>query len=109
MSSRIFWLVDPYQEAVLKEFRSKAPREAALKAATQSEERICLVDTSAGKLHVFRGQKIPLSENEVNEYTRSRNIEAKPSVAKMAYRNLKCVVVKNDLDDIYAALRDMME
>ncbi len=95
-----FWLVDHESTKIVKEFTSNTAREAALKAATRDVNMICLVEVSNGKLHVFRGSRIPLSDAEQNNYTRSRNISSKPHVSKLGYRNLKKTCTRQTIDEI---------
>lgn len=109
MSERLFWLMNLQDETCAMEFTSSAPREAALKAATRGYQNICLVDTTNGKLHIFRGDRIALSDADQNEFTRARNINTKPSVSKMAYRNLNRPIAKTDIEAVCAELCDMMQ
>ena len=91
------------------DFHSRSPRDAALKAATRGQTTICLIEAGSGKLHIFKGNRVALSGQEENEFTRTRNINSKPTVRKMAYRNLNRPVEKSELDAVCAELRDMME
>ena len=108
MSAKTFWMVDPREGSLLLEFHSKTPRDAALKAATRDHQEICLVDGASGKLHIFRGAKVPLAEHELTEFTRTRQIHAKPAVAKIAYRNMGRPLSKAELPTAYAVMRDML-
>jgi hypothetical protein len=108
-SNKTFWLVDPESNAITVEFQSKSPRDAALKAATRNERQIHLVDAASGKIHIFRGERVPLRGSEENEYTRSRKIYAKPQVSKMAYRNLGQSVRKSELERVCAVVRELVE
>ncbi len=89
-------------------FTSGTPREAALKAATRDEKYICLVEADTGKLHVFGGEKIPLSEREQNEFTQRRGITSKPIVTKMAYKNLKRKMDRADISVIVDEFQRIM-
>ena len=109
MTGRTFWLIDTTRDACVMDFHSQTPRDAALKAATRGHQQICLVDIGSGKLHIFRGECVALSQAETNEFTRSRNIQSKPVVRKMAYRNLHKSVAKGDLPVVCTELRGMME
>ena len=108
-ANKTFWLVNPESNAIIIEFHSKSPRDAALKAATRNEQQIHLVDAASGKIHIFRGGRVPLQESEENEFTRSRKIYAKPQVSKMAYRNLGHSVRKSDLEQVCAIVRELIE
>ena len=105
--SRAFWLIDTNDRNIVTEFHSKTPRDAALKAATREEESICLAE-AGGKLHVFRGEKVPLTAAEENTFTRSRNIVAKPRVRKMAYYNLGRPISKQEVGFLCDVLREIM-
>lgn len=105
---KCFWLVD-YQTCELeKEFLSNTAREAALKAATREAGTICLVESQNGKLHVFKGTRVPLAEDEQNSYTRARNISSKPQVSKIAYRNMKMSYHRNRLEDACREFANML-
>lgn len=94
-----FWLVDCETQKVEKEFSSNTAREAALKAATREVSTICLIEPTNGKLHVFKGTRVPLSESQQNNYTRSRNISSKPQVSKLAYKNMNTTYTRHKLED----------
>ena len=108
-TDRVFWSVDPQKETILMEFYSKSPRDAALKAATRGQTLICLVDPAPGKLHMFRGERIPITDKETTAFTQARNITTKPTVSKMNYRNTGRSLKRNDMGDICAQMRVMME
>ena len=105
-----FWVLNIAEEdvSVDMEIYSPTPRDAALKAATRNMHRICLVDPASGKLHVFSGQKIELKETEENDFTRKRNITAKPVVNKIGYQNLKTVLTRSDMQAVAAEFRRMI-
>ena len=68
---------------------------------------IYLVDTECGKMHVFRGERRKLNEQEQNEFTRKRNITAKPIVSKLAYKNMNTRVTKANLTDVVTEFQEM--
>ena len=104
-----FWQVDLDTAEISMTFSSNTPREAALKAATRDAKVICLVEPDNGKLHLFRGDKVPLSRAEQNGFTEQRGITSKPVVTKMAYTNLKQSVQRSDLNtDVAAKFRGIM-
>lgn len=105
-----FWVIniDEHNVGVEMEVHSSTPREAALKAATRDMHHIYIVDTASGKLHVFHGSKVQLRETEENEFTRKRNITAKPVVRKIGYLNLKTSLTRTDLPDVARELRRMV-
>ena len=102
------WLVDPYAGELRTTFYSKTPRDAALKAATRGESRICLVEPDSGKLHIFRGDRVALSDHARSAFTDQRNIVSKPKVSKIAYRNTRTSFERADLDAILEQVRDML-
>ena len=108
-TDRVFWSVEPTDETIIMEFHSKSPRDAALKAATRGQTMICLVDPTTGKLHMFRGERVPITEKETTAFTQTRNITTKPCVSKMNYRNTGRTLKKSDLSEICAQMRIMME
>lgn len=75
--------------AYVGEYLSQSPRGAALKVATRqtkhSQDIIVLIDQDVGHLHVFRGARRPLREDEHTAFTRQRNITTRPVVDKLAY------------------------
>ena len=102
MSKKVFYIIPNNEKEQLVELNSKTPREAALKAATRKIDMIYLVEHEGCKLHVFRGEKKELSEEEQNEFTRSNKIFTKPVATKMAYKRLdRCVNVKKEIDMNY--------
>ena len=84
------------------ELYSTTPREAALKAATRDIRVIWLVDPQTGKMHIFEGYRRPLMDHEHTDFTRRRNIAAKPIVTKMAYKNLNSPLTRGDVPRIVA-------
>ena len=108
MSARTFWQIDVEKRAIVAEYTSSTPREAALKAATRDFATVCLVDTGAGKLHVFSAQKKRLDPSEENAYTRRRNISHKPIVTKLAYHSCKRAITKNDIDSVSELFLDII-
>ena len=71
---------------IVREYSSKTPRAAALKAATRDEEKeIIIVDAPCGKVHFFRGSRQVLTESQRNTFTEANNIQTRPTVQKMAY------------------------
>lgn len=109
MTNRTFWLIDTNGDTCVMDFHSRTPRDAALKAATRGHQQICLADIGSGKLHIFKGECVALTQGEANEFTRSRNIQSKPVVRKMAYRNLHQSLAKSDIPVVCTELRGMME
>lgn len=107
MSSKPFWLINPDEQTVEFEFTSKTARDAALKAASRGYTDIYLADVNDGKIHIFRGGKELLSETKQNEYTRQRNITTKPTASKMAYRNLKQRIRRNDVSLVCEHIHNM--
>lgn len=103
-----FWCIRPENDEITMEFFSKTPRDAALKAATRDEARICLVDVDAGKLHVFVGERRPLNESQTNAFTQRKNITSRPFVAKMAYRNLNQACERKDVERLAQEFREML-
>lgn len=95
--SKQFWVIDLDSDELTMELRSSNPRDAALKAATRDVRTICLVETANGKLHLFRGDKIPLTARETNEFTRKNNITSKPTVGKLGYVNLQRILTRKDM------------
>jgi hypothetical protein len=95
---------------IVREYNSKNPRSAALKAATQDESNIILVDCLFGKIHVFDGSKELLTEGQKNSFTESKNIQTRPYVRKLAYSslnrkvNLKCEDDKKIVSETVNAL-----
>lgn len=83
---------------IVREFSSKTPRAAALKAATRDEEKeIIIVDAPSGKVHFFRGSRQLLTETQRNSFTEANNIQTRPTVQKMAYESFnRPINVKND-------------
>lgn len=92
-----FWVVDIEHSVIEMELNSPTPRDAALKAATRDIQRIYLAEVDSGKLHIFSGRKVDLTEHEENEFTKKRNITSKPVVSKQGYLNLKTALRKADL------------
>ena len=105
---KTFWLIDLDSAEIGMTFSSNTPREAALKAASRDTVFICLAEPDTGKLHVFRGEKVPLSDSEQNEFTRQRGITAKPIVTKMAYHNSKQTFQRSDLPVVVAKFKGIM-
>lgn len=95
-----FLLVDIENREVDMELQSSTPREAALKAATRDRTLICLAEVTSGKLHVFRGDKVPLETREVNRFTQGNNIVSKPRVSKLGYLNLQQRLSRADVPRI---------
>lgn len=90
------------------EFHSKTPREAALKAASRDENLIVLIEEK--KMHIFKGEKRPLKEAELNEFTKSRNITNKPVVSKVGTKSFEKSVdakKKDDLNYIRSILQEL--
>jgi len=108
MSTKAFWLINPDEQKIEMEFVSKTARDAALKAATRGYSIICLAEADVGKIHIFRGVRINLSEDKQNDYTRQRNINTKPHVSKLAYRNLKQTLRRHDVVEIAENVTNMM-
>ena len=96
---RKFTLID-FQTNETTEFNSNTAREAALKAATRNETMIVLLE--ADKLHIFEGVKRLLKEEEMNEFTKNKNINSKPVVRKLGYQKLdRTVDLKKEGDIKY--------
>ena len=96
---------------IVREYHSKTPRAAALKAATKDEERIAILDLELGKMHIFAGSREPLSESQKNSFTESKNIQTRPSVRKLAYSSFHKNINMRDEHDkemICSALQDIM-
>lgn len=106
--SKRFWVIDPESEDVAIELNSSNPRDAALKAATRDIQEICLVELDSGKLHLFRGSKIPLEGREINDFTRKNNISSKPKVGKLGYLNLQKKMSRSDMPLITAEFKRLM-
>lgn len=104
-----FWLLDIDSGIIKKDLFSKTPRDAALKAATKDEVDIYLVEPESGKIHVFEGSKIPLSEKEKTSYTLDRNIVSKPVVRKLLYKNLNQTIDKNVVEDVSRVFKELMD
>ena len=100
-----FWVLDIENAEVDMDLQSSTPREAALKAATRERSLICLVEFATGKLHVFRGEKVPLVSREINEFTRGKNITSKPVVSKLGYLNLQKNLTRSDMSEIVDEFR----
>jgi hypothetical protein len=109
MISRLDWLVDPDTESVVSELRSYSPRDAAMKAATRHEKRICLVEVATGKLHVFRGERVPLAPQEENSFTRRMNLTSKPCVSKLAYRNTGQPMTRHTVSLACESFRELLQ
>ena len=92
-----FWQIDPVRGEITMDIHSNTPREAALKVATRDVLDIWLAEVQSGKLHVFRGDRRPLEDHEHTDFTRRRNIVAKPVVQKMAYKNLNSPLTRGDV------------
>ena len=103
--SKRFWVIDLDNDEVCMELNSSNPRDAALKAATRDVTQICLVEVANGKLHLFRGSKIPLTARETNEFTRKNNITSKPTVGKLGYVNLQRALTRSDMSNILEEFR----
>ena len=88
----------------IREYHSRNPRGAALKAATRDEPLIVILDAQVGKIHIFKGIREPLTDAQRNSFTEANNIQTRPQVHKMAYTSLKQPInVKNDkkiLEDV---------
>lgn len=108
MSARLYWLLDPDTESVVSELRSYSPRDAAMKAATRHERRICLVEVTTGKLHAFKGERVPLAPHEENAFTRRMNLSSKPCVTKLAYRNTGQPMTRHTLGLACEAFRELL-
>ena len=80
------------------DFNSNTAREAALKAATRNETMIVLLEED--KMHIFEGIKRSLTDEEMNEFTRKKNIHSKPAVRKLGYQKLNRKVDLKKKDDI---------
>lgn len=97
--SKTFLQLDVQTANIVREYHSKTPRAAALKAATQDESRIALLDAGSGKIHIFAGSREVLREDQKNSFTESKNIQTRPSVRKLAYANVhKNVNLRNEND-----------
>ena len=107
---KTFWAIDPRDEQgkVLLELNSATPRDAALKMATRDEHLICIAEAATGKLHIFSGTRVPLTEEQHNEFTRQRNITCKPSVSKLAYKAVGQSLSKRDLQMVRDTFVAMM-
>lgn len=103
-----FWQINLQSGEIGMTIASSTPREAALKAATREEKYICLVEPDTGKLHVFCGEKIPLTEKEQNDFTQKRGITSKPVVNKMAYKNLKSQIGRSDIRYVISEFQNIM-
>ena len=108
--SKRFWDINIAEAnvGVEMEIHSPTPRDAALKASSREMHHIYLVDTVSGKLHVFRGHKVELKETEENNFTRKRNITAKPVVSKIGYLNLKTSLTRTDLPAVAREFRRLI-
>ena len=104
--SKAFWLLNPETGQVDMELQSNTPREAALKVATRQKTNICLVEASMGKVHLFKGDRIPLNEKDISEYTERRNISAKPIVKKVGYKKIAARFTQADLEQLAEVIRD---
>ena len=104
--SKAFWLLNVDTGSVESTLSSNTPREAALKAATRNVKQICLVEASVGKVHFFEGERVPLSENEVSDYTEQRNIQSKPIVKKTGYKKVASKISTSEIGDLAQMLRD---
>ena len=104
-----FWAINVLEGKIAMEVASKTPREAALKVASRDESLICLADSDTGKLHVFRGERVPLTETEKTDFTRRRNIQVKPVVSKMAYKNLSVPLHRADTSRMVDEFRTMLD
>lgn len=62
-------------------FQSKTARDAALKAASKGETFIVLADDE--KLHVFRGERSEIAEEQRNDFARAKSMRFKSNVRKM--------------------------
>ena len=108
MSTRTFWCVQPDEQRIVLELQSKTPREAALKAASRDQTRIFLADVTTGKLHIFSGEKRPLTDTQKNTFTALQNIQTRPYASKLAYRNLNQSLHRSDLSRISQEFMEMM-
>lgn len=80
MLSRTFYFINPDNKSLVCKLYSKTPRDAALKAATYGVCQVLLI-VEIGKVHVFKGSRIPLKEETT--FTQSKHIFTKPQVAKV--------------------------
>ena len=106
--TRLFWQIDREGGAIGMHISSSTPREAALKAATRDVREIWLADVSTGKLHVFEGSRRPLMPHEHTAFTRDRNIVAKPTVTKMAYKNLQTSLSPYDVSKLVSEFESLV-
>lgn len=104
--SKAFWLLNTNTSQIDATLQSNTPREAALKAASRHKTNICLVEASVGKVHLFRGNRVPLEERDVSAYTERNNISAKPQVQKIGYKKIAPNFTEADLEELSAVIRD---
>ena len=78
--------------ASMGELLSKTPRGAAMKAASRGEEAAIIVlhDSDTDQLHIFRGHRTEITEDQQTAYTRRHGIKFKPNVSKLAYDKSGC-------------------
>lgn len=88
MTLKTFYFINPKTKTLAGEFHSKTPREAALKAATYDLTDVLFI-AEVGKVHVFKGMRVPLTEKQQNDFTRKNNINSKPQVQKLLTENLQ--------------------
>jgi len=104
--SKAFWLLNTETSQIDTTLQSNTPREAALKAASRHKTNICLVEASAGKVHLFQGSRVPLDEREMSEFTAKNNITAKPHVTKVGYKKIAANFNEADLQELSAVIRE---
>ena len=106
---KLFRCIDPVQNQIIYEFATPNARNAALKADTKGVKTICLVEQTTGKLHIFRGGRIQLDEDMMNEYTKQRNITCRPSAQKLGYANLKRSIQDSEMQIVSDTFLQMQE
>ena len=109
MSLKTFYFINPKTKTLAGEFHSKTPREAALKAATYDLTDMLFI-AEVGKVHVFKGQRISLTDKQQNDFTRKNNITSKPHVKKLLTESLEMDInpkTEKGIDTILGVLRDL--
>jgi hypothetical protein len=110
--NRQFVTIDPGTGVIFHVFNSRCARTAAKKAATRGYDTAFVVDPVLGKLHVYSTHMRDIREEEKTTFSVKHNLQKKPEVRKMVYRNLgtsNMSISKWNADTVREEIKDVVD